>query len=137
MRDNRSKIMLERRPWNVSRVRSIDDDTLSDMLGMIHYEADRASVLDQAGFDDFGSSTTVLLNFVLDAIGAPKEGDEKHWEGENGRFSRACRFSRVKFYELVFGDFAVENEGNENPPTRALLNRLKTEVANNMRSYYE
>lgn len=136
MSDSRSKTMLERRPWNVSRARTIDDDTLSDMLGMIHYEADRASVLDQVGFNDFGSSTTVLLDFVLDAIGVPQDGDEKHLEGENARFSRTCRFSRTKFYELVFGDFAVENEGNENPPTRELLNLLKNEVANNLRSYY-
>lgn len=136
MSDSRSRAMLEKRPWNVSRVRTIDDDTLSDMLGMIHYEADRASVLDQAGFNDFGSSTTVLLDFVLDAIGVPKEGAEKHLEGDNARFSRTCRFSRMKFYELVFGDFAVENEGAENPPTRELLDQLKSEVANNLRSYY-
>lgn len=136
MADFRAKLLLEGKSWNTSRDRSIDDATLVDLLGIVLYDADRATILEEIGFDDFGSPGSVLLDYVLDAIGAPREGEEKFLVGETERFSRQCFFRRERFYELVYGEFAVTHEGNDSPPAAELLEQLREEVRDNLRSYY-
>jgi hypothetical protein len=62
------KYLLDGRSWNTSRARQIDEFALVDLLGIIHYEADRAAFLDRVGFQDNGSVTHVLLDYVLDVV---------------------------------------------------------------------
>jgi hypothetical protein len=124
------------RKWNVSRKRSVDDATLIDILGIIIYEADRANFLDQVGIEDHGSSMHVLLDYVLDAIDVPQSDQVKILEGETPAFTKECTFSRERFYELVYGDFAGEHEGSDNPPTENLLKLLREELSKGLRAFY-
>lgn len=73
--------------------RSIDRETLLDLMGIVIYEADRSAKLEDAGFSDDASSVDCLFDYVLDALGVPPESGS---------------FSRRPFEELFYNDFWLD-----------------------------
>lgn len=73
--------------------RSIDRETLLDLMGIVIYEADRAAKLEDAGYADEASSVDCLFDYVLDAIGVPPETES---------------FSRDPFENLFYTDFWLD-----------------------------
>jgi len=73
--------------------RSVDRETLLDLMGIVIYEADRSAKLEDAGFSDDASSVDCLFDYVLDALGVPRESES---------------FSRNPFEELFYTDFWLD-----------------------------
>ena len=73
--------------------RSVDRETLLDLMGIVIYEADRAAKLEDAGFSDDASSVDCLFDYVLDALGVPPESES---------------FSREPFEDLFYTDFWLD-----------------------------
>jgi hypothetical protein len=122
-------------PFCKYRERDIDDSTIIDLLGVVIYEASRASALSEIGFKDQASTTFFVLDFVLDALGVPPSGKVKVISGERKEFSKAYEYSRERFYEITFGDYAIEF-GEDQLPANKLLDSLKDEMMN-FESHYK
>lgn len=75
--------------------RQIDRETMLDMLGIVHYEAVRHSALEDVGFHDEEPSVDCLFDYVLDALGVPRESDT---------------FSRHPFGMIFYNDFWLEKK---------------------------
>ena len=75
--------------------RSIDRETLIDLLGIVTYEANRSTALEDAGFSDETPSVECLFDYVLDALGVPSETQS---------------FSRSPFEEIFYNDYWLEKE---------------------------
>lgn len=88
-----NKIWLREEPFARSMERQIDRATLVDLLGIVIYEADRSSKLEDAGFVDQAPSVDCLFDYVLDALGVPPEA--------NG-------YSREPFNEIFYSDYWLE-----------------------------
>ena len=88
--------------------RTIDRETLLDLLGIVVYEANRAAQLEDAGREDVGSSVDCLFDFVLDALQVPEE---------------SASFSRRPFEEIFYNDFWLENK---HPSLDAALSAMET-----------
>ena len=73
--------------------RSVDRETLLDLMGIVIYEADRSAKLEDAGFSDDASSVDCLFDYVLDALGVPPESES---------------FSREPFEDLFYKDFWLD-----------------------------
>lgn len=73
--------------------RSVDRETLLDLMGIVIYEADRSAKLEDAGFSDDASSVDCLFDYVLDALGVPPESES---------------FSREPFEDLFYTDFWLD-----------------------------
>lgn len=73
--------------------RAIDRDTLLDLLGIMIYEADRSTALENAGFSDDTPAVDCLFDYVLDALGVPAESEA---------------FSREPFEHLFYNDHWLE-----------------------------
>lgn len=73
--------------------RSVDRETLLDLMGIVIYEADRSAKLEEAGFSDDASSVDCLFDYVLDALGIPPESES---------------FSREPFESLFYNDFWLD-----------------------------
>lgn len=73
--------------------RSVDRETLLDLMGIVIYEADRSAKLEDAGFSDDASSVDCLFDYVLDALGVPPESES---------------FSRDPFENLFYTDFWLD-----------------------------
>ena len=95
--------------WARSKRRQIDEETLIDLLKVVKYQADRQTALEELGIEDRASPEEALFDYVLDAIGVPAEGDEKHMHGDHERFSRVCKFFREWFEELFYQEFLLNN----------------------------
>ena len=76
-----------------SMERQIDRATLVDLLGIVIYQADRSSKLEDAGFVDQAPSVDCLFDYVLDALGVPPEADG---------------YSREPFNEIFYSDYWLE-----------------------------
>jgi hypothetical protein len=122
-------------PFCKYRERKIDDLSIIDLLGVVIYEASRASALLQVGFDDQASANFFLLDFVLDALGVPPSGKVKVISGERKQFTKACEYSRERFYEITLGDYAIEF-GEDQLPANKLFDALKDEMMN-FESHYK
>ena len=70
-----NKLWLRDEAFARSIERRIDRATLVDLLGIVIYEANRSSKLEDAGFTDQASSVDCLFDYVLDALGVPPETD--------------------------------------------------------------
>jgi hypothetical protein len=88
-----NKVWLREEPFARSMERQIDRATLVDLLGIVIYEADRSSKLEDAGFVDQAPSVDCLFDYVLDALGVPPEA--------NG-------YSREPFNEIFYSDYWLE-----------------------------
>jgi hypothetical protein len=82
--------------------RSVDRETLLDLMGIVIYEADRSAKLEDAGFSDNASSVDCLFDYVLDALGVPPESES---------------FSRQPFEELFYTDFWLDKAYDSVPDT--------------------
>lgn len=89
-----TKLWLQDQQFARSIERQIDRSTLVDLLGIVIYEADRSTKLEDAGFADQASSVDCLFDYVLDALGIPVENDT---------------FSREPFIALFYNDYWLEH----------------------------
>lgn len=126
--------------WAVSRPRTIDDQTLLDILGLLEYSARRDERRENAGYvdpeEDQPNDEPIELMFVyvLDAIGVPAEGAEGDGAivGEHPRFTRVKRFKREWFEELFYETYILDKRLT----LPELLERFKAEVATNLARHY-
>ena len=91
-----NKDWLKNQPFarNVA-TRTIDRETILDLLGMVIYEADRSAVLEDAGFCDNTPSVDCLFDYVLDALRVPAE---------------SAAFSRSPFEQAFYNDYWLEKK---------------------------
>lgn len=90
-----NKIWLRDERFARSIERKIDKETLVDLLSIVVYEADRAALLEDAGFADQASSVECLFDYVLDALRIPPESET---------------FSREPFEKLFYNDYWLEHK---------------------------
>lgn len=122
--------------WAQSKKRSIDDETLCDLLRMIEYQAERLNTLDELGIQDNGAPEEALFVYILDALGVPPEGDKKEFQGEHEAFMKNCSFSREWFEELFYQEFLLNND-EHNWTHSELLEEFKKEIKSGLRSHYK
>ena len=90
-----NKVWLRDEHFARSIERQIDRETLIDLLGIVEYEANRSTILQDAGFADQANSVECLFDYVLDALGIPPETD---------------KFSREAFEKLFYNDYWIEHQ---------------------------
>ena len=90
--------------------RDIDRETLLDLLGIVIYEADRDSALEDAGFSNVAPSVECLFDYVLDAMEIPAESDV---------------FSRSPFEQVFYNDYWLEKKHESLGDVLAALESLK------------
>ncbi|MCP3670355.1 MAG: hypothetical protein GY814_07960 [Gammaproteobacteria bacterium] len=56
--------------------RTLDDETIIDLLSLIEVDAERSAQLEDAGFEDKLGLTDALYQYILDAVGFPPEGKQ-------------------------------------------------------------
>lgn len=78
-----------------SQSRQIDSVTLVDLLQLLEYQYQRTLALEAIGLEDKGDPTDVLLDYVLDALGAPP----------NDYLCRHGEFSRNELYDIFYDDY--------------------------------
>lgn len=78
-----------------SQSRQIDPMTLVDLLQVLEYQYQRTQALEAIGFEDKGDPTDVLLDYVLDALGAPP----------NDYLCRHGEFNRDELYDIFYDDY--------------------------------
>jgi len=121
--------------WAKSKERSIDDETLCDLLRIIEYQAERSSALEDIGIQDNASPEDALFVYVLDALGVPSEGDKKEFQGEHEAFLKDCTFSRVWFEELFYQEFLLNND-EHNWTYEEILIIFHKEIKNRLHTHY-
>jgi hypothetical protein len=94
--------------------RTIDRESLLDLLGIVVYEADRSTALEEAGFSDDAPAVDCLFDFVLDALGIPAEAES---------------FSRKPFEHLFYNDYWLEKCYGSLSEALYALEALRDEVA--------
>ena len=94
--------------------RSIDRNTLIDLMGIVIYEADRSILLDNAGFTDTTPAVDCLFDYVLDALGIP---------GSN------AAFSREPFNQIFYNDYWLEKQYGSLDEVLVALETLRDEMA--------
>lgn len=94
------KLWFEYENLNRSLPRSIDRQTMIDLLSLIAYQSRRTFQLEQLGIEDKGDPNDVLLDYVLDALGAPPN--------EFKNFGR--EFDRNELYDLFYTDYILKNK---------------------------
>lgn len=86
-----------------------------DLLGIVVYEANRWSKLEDAGFQDQARSTECLFDYVLDALQIPS----------------VCEtYSREPFEELFYDDFWLENKFSSLHDVLVGLEQLRDKIHN-------
>lgn len=105
---------LLKQPFARSMPRTIDRETLIDLLGIVIYEADRSALLEQAGYTDDASAVECLFDYVLDALGVPPATDA---------------FSRTPFEVLFYSDFWLEKQYSSLEEVLGALEVLRDQVA--------
>lgn len=131
-------------PWTKSRSRQIDDQTLIDLLQLIEFQADRVAMINErvdvslglASWLDMTDPVDALFGYVLDALGVPAEGVEKHFSGDHSKFSRVCRFSRGWFSERFFADYLL-GDVDEELTIKDVLDDFRREVASNLDRHFK
>lgn len=94
--------------------RTIDRDTLLDLLGLVIYEADRWAVLEDAGFSDSAPAIDCLFSYVLDSLGIPADSES---------------FDREPFENLFYNDFWLEKRYGSLNEVLLALEALRDEMA--------
>ncbi len=90
-----NKLWLQDEQFARSIERLIDRETLIDLLGIVIYEANRSSKLEDAGFADQANSVECLFDYVLDALHVTAESET---------------FSREPFRKLFYNDYWLEHQ---------------------------
>jgi hypothetical protein len=129
-------IFLRDYDWAQSKPRSIDDETLIDLLKICEYQAGRSATLDELGIEDRADPTEVLYSYVLDALGVPPDGAAKFFAGEIERFSRECHFSRDWFEELFYSEYLLNNAENKYS-LEDLIALIRQEITHNLDRHYK
>ncbi|MCP3671807.1 MAG: hypothetical protein GY814_15515 [Gammaproteobacteria bacterium] len=94
--------------------RTLDDETIIDLLSLIEVAVERSAQLEDAGFEDKLGLTDALYQYILDALGFPLEGQ---------RFGDQI-FERLYLEEM----FYLEYMNTANWPTpQAFLATLRSE----------
>ncbi len=104
------KVWLQDEKFARSIKRQIDKETLTDLLSIVIYEADRSSKLEDAGFADQAGSVECLFDYVLDALGIPPENNS---------------FSREPFEKLFYNDYWIEHQFDSLEQVVAALEKLR------------
>lgn len=108
-------LWLRDEPFARSIKRNIDRETLVDLLGIVVYEANRLSQLEDAGFQDQANSTECLFDYVLDALQIPS----------------ACEtYSREPFEDLFYDDFFLEHKFLSLNDVLTALEQLRDRIHN-------
>ena len=125
--------------WAVSRSRrTIDDQSILDMLGLLEYAAQRDRRLEDAGMDfsdgPDDDPTELIFTYVLDALGLPAEGalEATLRTGQHPRFSRQRRFTREWFEERFYEGYLLDHDTT----LPELLEEFKTEIASNLERHF-
>lgn len=121
--------------WATSKPRSIDDQTLIDLLALIEYQSERQQQLEELGFQDHGGPEDGVFMMVLDALGVPPEGSERTFAGEHQRFSRTLKFSREWFEEQFFEGYLLDREDN-GWTLEEVIRTLREEVATGLERHF-
>ena len=130
-------------PWTRSRERTIDDQTLIDLMQLVEFQADRVAMLNErndvslglASWLDMTDPVDALFGYVLDALGVPPHGVEKAFTGEHANFSRTCSFSRDWFSERFFADYLLGDD--DNLTIKDILDEFRREVASNLDRHFK
>jgi len=119
---------LDSEPWVVSRRRTIDEQTMMDIMLFVEFQARRTEMLERAGFTDDFCSSDQMFDYVLDALGAPANGEQLIQNG-------AIRyFSREWFYELFYSDYILE-KGENDLSVAEVLKQIVQELASNLSAH--
>jgi hypothetical protein len=94
--------------------RTIDRESLLDLLGIVIYEADRSAALENAGCSDDTPAVDCLFDYVLDALSVPAETNS---------------FSRNPFAEMFYNDYWLEKRYGSLNETLLALETLRDEMA--------
>lgn len=129
-------IFLRDYDWAQSKPRSIDDQTLIDLLKICEYQARRMTALEEFGIEDHADPADVLYSYVLDALGLPPDGAPKFFAGEIERFSRECHFSRDWFEELFYSEYLLNNAENKYS-LEDLIALIRQEITHNLDRHYK
>lgn len=97
--------------------RAIDRNTLLDLMGIVIYEANRATALEDAGVSDDAPAVDCLYDYVLDAIGIPPE---------------SATFSRAPFESLFYNDFWLEQRYGSLDEALLALEALRDQTVERM-----
>ena len=109
-----TKAWLQGQLFARSIERSIDRNTLLDLMGIVIYEADRSSLLDDAGFADNTPSVDCLFDYVLDALGIP---------------GNSAAFTRETFNRIFYNDYWLEKQYGSLDEVLVALETLRNEMA--------
>jgi hypothetical protein len=113
------KLWFEYESFNHSFERTIDRKTMLDLLAITAYQYRRSLQLEKLGMEDKGDPTDVLLDYVLDALGAPPN-DFRNFGRE---------FSRADLYELFYSDYVQKNKFTSPDAFLIALENYATEAA--------
>lgn len=90
-----NKHWLKGQPFARNCSRSIDRETMLDLLGIVIYEADCSAALEDVGFSYDTPSVDCLFDYVLDALGIPAESDI---------------YSRTPYQMVFYNDYWLEKK---------------------------
>lgn len=117
-----NKLWLRDQLFARSRLRTIDRDSLIDLLGIVIYEGNRIALLEDAGFADQASSVECLFDYVLDALGIPPASQN---------------FSREPFESLFYADHCLENQFASLDDVLTALEALRDETTSRLAAVKE
>ena len=109
-----TKYWLKGQAFARNTERTIDRNSLLDLLGIVIYEADRSAALEDAGFADNASAVDCLFDYVLDALRVPAESGE---------------FSRSQFEHVFYTDYWLEKKHKSLAEVLVALEQLRDSVA--------
>ena len=108
-----TKQWLKGQSFARSIARKIDRNTLRDLMGIVIYEADRSTALEDAGFSNDTPAVDCLFDYVLDALGIPEE---------------SAAFSREPYQRLFYNDFWLEKQYESLDEVLSALEALRDEM---------
>lgn len=88
-------LWLKDQPFARSIPRTMDRDTMLDILGILEYEAKRSNALEEIGINDTASSVDCLFDFLMDAMGVPPE---------------TSAFKRHDLEKLFYSDYLLDHQ---------------------------
>lgn len=110
---------FENEAFSRSIPRTVDRETLVDLLSIIIYNAERDVILDELGIQDNGNPVDLLFEYVLDAIGTPPEG----------YIYESQAFTRLPLHELFYGTYLIEEAWKTVPEILDALIQEATDLA--------
>jgi hypothetical protein len=124
----KAELDLDSEPWVVSRRRTIDKQTMIDIMLFVEFQARRTEMLERAGFTDDFCSSDKMFDYVLDAIGAPANGEQLIQNGVTRYFSREW------FYQLFYSDYILQ-KGENGLSVAEVLKQIVQELASDLSAH--